>query len=484
LTRHNRRPVYENPLTGRYAAPGTSRIFSPDFKFSTWRRLWLALAEAERELGVAITQEQLDEMARHVDSIDYARAAEIETETRHDVVAHLRAFAEQCPSAAGIIHLGATSVFVGDNTDIIQLREALKVIITGIVCVIYHLSEFAARYKDTAALGYTHFQPAQPTTVGKRATLWLQDLLLDLARAECELGALRMRGTKGTTGTQATFLKLLGGDHEKVRALDRLVAQKMGFAGTFPVTGQTYPRKVDFHVLGVLAGIAQSAHKFANDVRLLSQSRQLAEPFRASQVGSSAMAYKRNPIHCELITSLARHVQALVLDPAMTASQQWLERTIDDSANRRICIPEAFLATEVVLRVYEYVVRGLQVNRDVIRAELDRELPFLATEEIIIQAVAAGGDRQVLHELIRRHSMAALEGVRRGQPNDLIQRLRGDSAFETVNFDAIVDAERFIGRAPQQVEEFLSDEVRPALDRYREVVDTEATKVKPIYAFE
>jgi len=484
LSRNSTHSSYENPLTARYAAPATSHIFSPDFKFSTWRRLWLALAEAEMELGVAITRQQLDEMASHLDSIDYKRVGEIEAETRHDVVAHLKAFAEQCPGAGAVMHLGATSAFVGDNTDVIQLREGLKAVVSGLVCVIHHLGEFAARHKDTPALGYTHFQPAQPTTVGKRATLWMQDLLLDLAQAENMLDALRIRGVKGTTGTQASFLKLFDGDHDKVKKLDRLVAQKMGFSATYAVTGQTYPRKVDFQVLAVLAGVGQSAHKFANDVRLLSQSRQLGEPFGAGQVGSSAMAYKRNPMRCELMTSLARHVQALVLNPAMTACEQWLERTLDDSANRRIAIPEAFMATEIILRVYENVVRGLDVNEDVIRAELERELPFMATEEVIIQAVGAGAERLEVHEAIRVHSMAAMERVKQGEGNDLIERLRGDAIFHAVDLESIADAGAFIGRAPQQVEDFLRQDVTPLLEKYSEVVRTEAQETKRIYAFE
>jgi adenylosuccinate lyase len=484
VAKFEKRDRYTNPLVDRYAAPRTSFIFSPHFKFRTWRKLWIALAEAEKELGVPISDEQIAEMREHIEEIDYARVSEIEAQARHDVVAHIRAFGEICPKAAPIIHLGATSAFVGDNTDMIQLREGLGAIVSELTCVIDTLADFASRHKGTPALGFTHFQPAQPTTIGKRATLWLQDVLLDMEQCEHALSTLRLRGAKGTTGTQASYLKLLGGDHEKVRELDRLGARKMGFSTSYGVTGQTYPRKVDFNALACLSGIAQSAHKFANDVRLLSRERQIEEPFGSKQVGSSAMAYKRNPMRCELITSLARLVISLSANPAMTASEQWLERTLDDSANRRISLPTAFLAAEVILRVWQNVVRGLVVNEDVVRSVLEKELPFMTTEEIIVQGVDAGGDRQELHERIRKHSMEALKGVRLGRENDLLERLRQDAAFAKVDFEALRDASQFIGRSAEQVEEFLTEEVEPVRERYKDVIKTESAKRKPMYEFE
>jgi len=446
-----------------------SRIFSPAHKFSTWRRLWLALAEAQHELGLEIPESALRAMRERLDVIDLDRAAELERRLRHDVMAHVHHFGEVAPEARAIIHLGATSAYVTDNTELIQHREALELVRRRVVSVIAALAGFARRYRDLPTLGYTHFQPAQPTTVGKRATLWIQDLLLDLEELEHRISTLRFRGIRGTTGTEASFLELFEGDHEKVRALNRRVAEKMGFDRLYAVTGQTYTRKSDYAFLSTLAGIAASASKFANDIRLLQHLKEIEEPFETEQIGSSAMAYKRNPMRTERMNALARHVIVLTMDPAFTAATQWLERTLDDSANRRIAIPEAYLATDATLLLWHNVSAGLVVRRHVIRRHLEEELPFMATEAILMQAVRRGGDRQELHERIRRHSVAAAERVKEeGLENDLAARIAADEAFgltaDTVA--EILDPARHVGRAPEQVDVFLAEEVAPVLERY------------------
>ena len=450
-----------------------SAIFSDDFKFRTWRRLWIALAESERELGLDITAEQIAELKANATQINYDVANEREREVRHDVMAHVYAYGVQCPKASAIIHLGATSAFVGDNTELIQMRDALERVSQLLVNVIAALAKFAQCYKALPTLGFTHFQPAQPTTVGKRACLWLQDFMTDLGEVEWRIDGLRFRGAKGTTGTQASFLALFDRDHEKVRQLDRLVTQKMGFKEAFPVTGQTYPRKLDAHVLATLAGVAQSAHKMSNDVRLLQHLKEIEEPFGKSQIGSSAMAYKRNPMRCERVAALARHIMALAPAAANTAATQWFERTLDDSACRRIYIPEAFIATDVTLNLVLNVAQGLVVYPKSIAARLDAELPFMATEEILMAAVKAGGDRQALHERIREHSMAAARGVKEeGRANDLLARIADDPAFAAIR-DTLPDiarADRFVGRAEQQVEDYLGQVVEPAIEARRELL--------------
>jgi adenylosuccinate lyase len=446
-----------------------SRIFSPAFKFTTWRRLWIALAESEKELGLPIPDEAIASMREHLEEIDLDRAAELERRLRHDVMAHVHHFGEVAPEARAIIHLGATSAFVGDNTDLIQHREALLLVRRRLVSCIAALARFAREWRDLPTLGFTHFQPAQPTTVGKRATLWIQDLLLDLEEIEHRLATLRFRGVRGTTGTEASFLELFEGDHAKVRELNRRVAAKMGFDRLYPVTGQTYTRKSDYAYLATLAGIATSASKFANDVRLLQHLKEVEEPFEKEQIGSSAMAYKRNPMRSERINALARHVIALSLDPAMTAAAQWLERTLDDSANRRIAIPEAYLSIDATLLLMHNVADGLVVRPQVIRRHLEEELPFMATEAILMRAVKRGGDRQDLHERIRRHSVAAAERVKNeGGINDLGERILSDPAFGLSEADMAeaLDPARYVGRAPQQVDAFLEEEVAPVLERY------------------
>jgi adenylosuccinate lyase len=446
-----------------------SRIFSPAFKFTTWRRLWIALAESEKELGLPIPDEAIASMREHLEEIDLDRAAELERRLRHDVMAHVHHFGEVAPEARAIIHLGATSAFVGDNTDLIQHREALLLVRRRLVSCIAALARFAREWRDLPTLGFTHFQPAQPTTVGKRATLWIQDLLLDLEEVEHRLATLRFRGVRGTTGTEASFLELFEGDHAKVRELNRRVAAKMGFDRLYPVTGQTYTRKSDYAYLATLAGIATSASKFANDVRLLQHLKEVEEPFEKEQIGSSAMAYKRNPMRSERINALARHVIALSLDPAMTAAAQWLERTLDDSANRRIAIPEAYLSIDATLLLMHNVADGLVVRPQVIRRHLEEELPFMATEAILMRAVKRGGDRQDLHERIRRHSVAAAERVKNeGGINDLGERILSDPAFGLSEADMAeaLDPARYVGRAPQQVDAFLEEEVAPVLERY------------------
>ena len=461
---------YENPLCKRYAGRDMQAIFSDDNKFSTWRKLWIALAESQQELGLSIRDEQIEEMRAHVTDIDYALAAKFEAETRHDVMAHIRAFSDQCPKAGPIIHLGATSCYVGDNTDIILQRSALLRIKKLLVGAIEKLYDFADKYKDLPCLAYTHFQAAQPTTVGKRATLWMQELLFDLGQLEFVLGNLKLLGCKGTTGTGASFLSLFDGDHEKVKMLEKKIAQKMDFDGIFAVSGQTYSRKVDYYTLSVLSGIAQSAYKFSNDIRLLSHMKEVDEPFETGQVGSSAMAYKRNPMRSERIASLARYVMVDTLNPALTASAQWMERTLDDSANRRIAIPEAFLAVDAILSLVINIAGGLTVYPKVIEKHLAEELPFMATENILMHCVKKGGDRQLLHERIRLHSVRAAKKIKQdGGENDLMIRISEDAVFGVTDeeLNGLLRAEQFTGRAEEQTGEFLS-EVRTVLDENKE----------------
>ena len=462
---------YSNPLTERYASAEMSRIFSSDFKFGTWRRLWLALAEAERELGLPIPDEAVEAIRAHLDDVDLKRAADLERQLRHDVMAHVHHLGEQAPEARAIIHLGATSAYVGDNTDLIQHREALRLVAARIASVVASLAAFARAHRDLPTLGFTHFQPAQPTTVGKRATLWIQDLLLDLEEVEFRLQTLRFRGVRGTTGTQASFMDLFEGDGARVEQLNRLVARKMGFEQVYGVTGQTYTRKTDYACLATLAGIGQSASKFANDVRLLSHLKEVEEPFEEQQIGSSAMPYKRNPMRCERINALARHMIVLSLDPAFTAAQQWFERTLDDSANKRIAVPEAYLATDSVLLLMHNVAGGMVVYPEMIRRRLMDELPFMATENLMMRAVKKGGDRQDLHERVRVHSIEAGREVKQhGRPNDLMDRIAADAAFGVTRaeLDEDLRPELYVGRAPQQVDEFLEEWVAPVLARYPE----------------
>ncbi|MHC4858841.1 MAG: adenylosuccinate lyase [Planctomycetota bacterium] len=471
------RDVYQNPLTSRYASVAMRRLFSPDTKYRTWRRLWIALARAEMELGLPITAKQIAGLEAAKDAIDYEAAEAKEREIRHDVMAHLHAFAEACPEARPILHLGATSCYITDNADLLILSDALGMILGSLANVVEALAGLARRHRALPTLGFTHYKPAQPTTVGKRASLWIQDLLLDVERLEFELATLRFRGVKGTTGTQASFLDLFEGDHEKVKELDRRVAEEMGFARVFPVTGQTYPRKVDYRILSAISGIAQSAHKFANDVRLLMNLGEVEEPFEKAQVGSSAMPYKRNPMRSERITSLARYLISLPTNAAQTAGEQWLERTLDDSANRRVVLPEAFLAADAILDLYLNVARGLTVHEAVVRRNLDRELPFLATERILMLAVKAGGDRQEIHERIRVHARAAWEALCEGaERNDLLPRLEQDEAFRPVKDDlaALLEPEGYVGRAPEQVDAFLEEDVEPVLGRYRDQLGRES----------
>ena len=466
---------YQNPLITRYASRDMARLFGAQKKFSTWRRLWVSLAEAEAELGLPIGKNQIDEMAAQVDDVDFEAAGAHEQRLRHDVMAHVHAFGDVCPAAAPIIHLGATSCFVTDNTDLLLLREALGMVRGRLVAVIDRLARFAAEHRALACLGFTHLQPAQPTTVGKRACLWTYDLVMDLREIEHRLDALAARSTKGTTGTQASFLELFGGDHDKVRRLERLVAEKIGFAETYAVTGQTYPRKVDAQVVDALSGIAQSAHKAATDLRLLAGRKEVEEPFGKHQIGSSAMAYKRNPMRSERICALSRFVMSLQSSPADTLATQWMERTLDDSANRRLVLPQAFLGIDAVLILYQNVASGLVVYPRVIARHLSEELPFMATENILMAAVAAGGDRQQLHEKIRRHSQAAGAVVKQeGKPNDLLERLAGDEAFAAVDLQAIMDAGRFVGRAPEQVDQFIAEVVDPIRVKYPDAGQTQA----------
>ena len=463
--------IYVTPLSGRYASKEMNEIWSNDSRYSTWRRLWVALAETEKELGIDITDEQIAEMKAHVEDIDYDVVAQREKECRHDVMAHVYEFGTKCPSAKGIIHLGATSCYVTDNAEVILMSKALEIIKEKLLLVISNLKEFALKNKDVTCLGYTHFQAAQLTTVGKRATLWLQDLLEDLEELEFVQSHLKLLGCKGTTGTQESFMKLFK-DEEKVKQIDKKIAEKVGIENVFTVSGQTYTRKQDSRVLNLLAGIAQSAAKFANDLRLLQHEKELEEPFEKGQIGSSAMAYKRNPMRSERISSLSRHILALTQDPMITASTQWLERTLDDSANRRICIPEAFLGTEAILILYANITSGIVVYPNVIRSNIMKELPFMGTEEILMNAVLKGGDRQALHERIRVHSMAAAMEVKEyGRPNDLVDRIAGDEAFGLTKEEIlkILDPDHLCGRAPGQVEEFIKEQVDPVLDKYKDL---------------
>lgn len=470
--------IYSNPLAERYSSKEMLENFSPDKKFSTWRKLWVALAEAEKELGLNITDEQIEEMKANIYNIDYELAAKKEAEFRHDVMAHVHTFGAQAPKAMPIIHLGATSAYVGDNTDLIQIKDGLDIIKTKLVNVISEMSKFAMANKDLPTLGFTHFQAAQLTTVGKRATLWLQSLLLDLEELEFRENTLRFRGVKGTTGTQASFQELFNGDFEKVKELDRRITEKMGFDKRFLVTGQTYDRKVDSEVMNLLANIAQSAHKFTNDLRLLQHLKEIEEPFEKNQIGSSAMAYKRNPMRSERISSLAKFVIALQQSTAMTASTQWFERTLDDSANKRLSLPQAFLAVDAILIIWKNVLDGLVVYPKMIEKRIMAELPFMSTEYIIMECVKNGGDRQELHERIRVHSMEAGKNVKvEGKDNDLIDRIINDKYF---NLDKdrlleILDPKNFIGFAPEQTEEFVNIEVKPILKKYSNRLGMKAT---------
>jgi adenylosuccinate lyase len=454
--------IYENPLITRYSSRRMSQIWSAQTKHSTWRRLWVALAESQRELGLDISESQITQLREHVDDIDFDNADRHERQLRHDVMAHVHAYRDQCPEAGGIIHLGATSCYVTDNTELIQIRSSLQLIRKRLVRVIDRLARFAEEFRDQPCLGFTHLQPAQPTTVGKRATLWCHDLVLDLEEVEHRLQTLRFRGVKGTTGTQASFLTLLGGRHEKVDQLEHLVTEKMGFAASYPVTGQTYSRKIDSQVLAALSGVGQSCHKAGSDLRLLQNRKEIEEPFGEKQIGSSAMAYKRNPMRAERMCALARFAMSLAANADQTMATQWMERTLDDSANRRLSLPQSFLATDACLLIYANVTDGLVVYPQVIKKHLMEELPFMATEEILMAAVQAGGDRQELHELIRRHSIAAAAEVKEhGRPNDLIRRLQADAAFADVDLSEALDPHRYIGRAPQQVDAFVTEIVNP-----------------------
>lgn len=465
--------TYESPLSSRYASKEMKYIFSPDKKFKTWRKLWIALAESEMELGLPITQAQIDELKAHADDINYEVAQAREKEVRHDVMSHVYAYGVQCPNAKGIIHLGATSCYVGDNTDIIIMTEGLQLIRNKLITVIRNLSKFAETYKALPTLAFTHFQPAQPTTVGKRATLWLQELLMDLEDVEYQLSKAKLLGSKGTTGTQASFLELFDGDHQKCKELDKKIAEKMGYKSCFPVSGQTYSRKLDSQFLNVLAGIAQSAAKFSNDIRLLQHLKEVEEPFEKHQIGSSAMAYKRNPMRSERIGSLSRYVMCDVLNTYFTTATQWFERTLDDSANKRLSVPEAFLAVDGILSLYANVADGLVVYPKVIEQRLKKELPFMATENIMMDAVKKrGADRQQLHERIRVHSMAASKVIKEeGGENDLLERIANDEAFGVTleELENILQPEKYTGRAKEQTEDFLSDYVNPVLEKYKEI---------------
>lgn len=475
------RNKYESPLCSRYASNEMQYIFSPDKKFSTWRRLWIALARAEMELGLPVTQEQVSELEAHIDDIDYEKAAQFERELRHDVMAHIHTYGLQCPKAMPIIHLGATSCYVGDNTDVILMREALCLVRDELVRVLGHLAKFAERYKALPTLGFTHFQPAQLVTVGKRATLWMNDLLLDLHEVEYRISTLKLLGCKGTTGTQASFLELFDGDHDKCVELDRKIAAEMGFDATVPVSGQTYSRKTDYMVLSTLSGIAQSASKFATDMRLLCNLKEVEEPFEAHQIGSSAMPYKRNPMRCERICSLARYVMADALNPAVTAATQWFERTLDDSANKRLSVPEAFLAVDAILNIYANVANGLVVHEKVIEKHVMEELPFMASENIMMDAVKKGGDRQQLHERIRVLSQQAGANVKdRGEANNLIDLIAEDPMFGMTREEltAHMTPSRYIGRCPEQVEAFLEHDVYPVLARCSEALQKQDAELK------
>ena len=468
---------YVSPLSERYAGKEMQYIFSPDKKFCTWRRLWIALAETEKELGLPITDEQIEEMKSHAEDINYEVAKEREKQVRHDVMSHVYAYGQQCPKAKGIIHLGATSCYVGDNTDLIIMAEALDLVKKKLVNVLAELSKFADEYKSQPTLAFTHFQPAQPTTVGKRATLWMQEFLMDLEDIDYVRGSLKLLGSKGTTGTQASFLELFDGDREKIDRIDPMIAKKMGFEACYPVSGQTYSRKVDTRVLNVLAGIAASAHKFSNDIRLLQHLKEVEEPFEKSQIGSSAMAYKRNPMRSERIASLSRYVMIDALNPAVTSAAQWFERTLDDSANKRLSVPEGFLAVDGILDLCLNVVDGLVVYPKVIEKRLMSELPFMATENIMMDAVKAGGDRQELHEKIRRLSMEAGRNVKeKGLDNNLLELIAADPAFglNEEELKKAMDPAKYVGRAPLQVEAFLKEVIEPALKQNEDLLGVTA----------
>ena len=471
------RDLYNSPLNSRYASKEMSYIFSDNMKFTTWRKLWVSLAECEKELGLPITDEQIEELKAHINDVNYEDAIKREKEVRHDVMSHVYAYGLQCPKAKGIIHLGATSCYVGDNTDIIIMRDALLLIKEKMVTVLHRLRNFALKYKDMPTLGFTHYQPAQLTTVGKRATLWMQDLVMDIENIDYVIANLKLRGVKGTTGTQASFMNLFEGDEEKVKALDHMVAKKMGFEKSFAVTGQTYPRKLDSIVLNTLSEVAQSCYKFSNDLRLLQSMKEVEEPFEKHQIGSSAMAYKRNPMRSERMGSLARYVIVDALNPAITASTQWFERTLDDSANKRIAVAEAFLALDGVLNLYINIAENMVVYDKVIRAHVNNELPFMATENIMMESVKRGGDRQELHEKIREHSMAASQRVKgEGLDNDLISRIINDDTFNLSKEEIleIIDPTKFVGRAPSQVVEFIDEYVTPIIEQNKEAVKIES----------
>ena len=466
--------LYNSPLNSRYASKEMSFIFSDDMKFSTWRKLWVALAEGERSLGINITEEQINELKANINNINYDEARKREKEVRHDVMSHVYAYGLQCPNAKGIIHLGATSCYVGDNTDIIIMRDALLLIKKKLITVLNHLSNFAMKYKDMPTLGFTHFQPAQLTTVGKRATLWMQDLVIDIENIDFVLAKLKLRGVKGTTGTQASFMNLFEGDEEKIKSLDTYVAEKMGFEKSYGVTGQTYPRKIDSIILNTLSEVAQSAYKFSNDLRLLQSIKEIEEPFEKHQIGSSAMAYKRNPMRSERMSSLARTVIVNALNPAITAATQWFEITLDDSANKRISVPEAFLALDGVLNLYINIAESMVIYDKVIAKHVNEELPFMATENIMMECTKRGCDRQELHERIREHSMAAAKRVKgEGLSNDLIERIMADDYFKLTKEEIldIIDPLKFIGRAPSQVVEFIDEYVTPIIDENKDALE-------------
>ena len=469
--------VYENPLCTRYAGEEMKKIFSADNKFSTWRKLWVALAESEKELGLNITDSQIAQMKEHIYDIDYDRAAEYESRFRHDVMAHVHTYGEACPLAKPVIHLGATSCYVGDNTDIILMKEAMLRIKTLLVSTIAVIGDFAEKYKDVPTLAFTHFQAAQPTTVGKRACLWAQDLIMDLEHLDFVLDSLKLLGCKGTTGTGASFLELFEGDGEKVKKLEKLIAKKMGFEACVSVSGQTYSRKTDYFVMSVLSGIAQSASKFANDIRLLSHLKEFDEPFESGQIGSSAMAYKRNPMRSERICALARYVMTDSLNPAITAATQWLERSLDDSANKRISIPEGFLATDGILNLYMNIISGGTIYPHVTRKHLNEELPFMATENIIMYCTRKGGDRQELHEAVREISVEVTKRIKlEGCDNDLLERILNDKRFDLTEHELnkIMDINNFVGLAPQQAEEFIENNIKPVLKKNSDFLGAEA----------
>ena len=469
----NKYTTYTNPLTDRYCSKDMSYIFSPQFKFSTWRKLWVALAEGEKELGINITDEQIEELKANIENINFDEARKIEKEVRHDVMSHVKAYGLQCDKAKGIIHLGATSAYVGDNTDVIQMAEALKLIRVKLVNLINNLKEFALKNKDIPTLGFTHFQAAQLTTVGKRACLWAQDLILDLEDLNYRIDNMKLRGVKGTTGTQASFLSLFEGDHEKVKELDKLVCKKMGYTSSYSVSGQTYTRKLDYQVISILSGIAQSMHKMTNDIRLLQSLKEIEEPFEKNQIGSSAMAYKRNPMRSERISSLSKYIISESLSPALVQATQWLERSLDDSANKRLSIPQAFMAADAILEIGINVTDGMVVYENMIKKHVNEELPFMATETILMEAVKRGGDRQELHEVIREMSMKAAYRVKHeGKDNNLIDLIINDDSFNMSKEEilSIMDPINFVGRAPEQVVEFVNETLEPAIKEYKELI--------------